>query len=412
MVRLMKNPRETNSGPLSGYRIIEFCHFIAGPSAVALLADQGADVVKVEPITGDLMRTVAPFRNGLGASFITWNRNKSSVSIDMTTSEGQQVAHRLVGDADVAVHNYRPGVVERIGIDEATLRKIKPDLIYVVINGYGEDGPYAHRPGFDPMIQALSGLGRSQARLEDNPRFMVRSSIADKLSGLVSAQAVTAALCERERTGKGAKVEVAMLDLAIAFGWGDIMSRETFVGHIPPSDTLLAGDYLQDTLDGDISVMPNNNKQLEALARLVGHEEWIDDPRVNTPTARTQNLAVYCAMMKNVFRSKTTAEWCELLEEAGVPYAPVLSPPEVVADQHVKFAKLVVESDHPVAGRIRECRAAARFNGRELPIYRHAPAIGEHTVEILQDAGFSQDEIESLAANNVIRTLAACEGVS
>jgi len=389
------------NGPLDDCRILELCHFISGPSAAALLADQGAEVIKVEPPTGDAMRTIGPARGGIGAAFITWNRNKLSLAVDLRSEEGRSILHRLVPQTDVVLHNFRPGVAARLGIDEPSMRALRPDLIYATLSGFGDTGPYADHPAYDCILQGLSGIAAAQSGTGGTPQ-LVRSPIIDKLSGIVAAQAITAALCARSRTGRGSSVDVAMLDLAVSFAWGDVMGRETFVGDIAPSSTLAAGDWIQPTQDGVIVCQPTSDLEFAALARLVNRNDWLQDPRFATMPLRSQHLAAFCGELKTAFRSRTTRQWCELLEPAGIPHAPALSPAEVCEDPQVRHNKIIKDGQHSLAGSIRQCRAAARFDGQAPPLRLPAPALGEHTAAILARVGYSDLDIVELQQRGII----------
>lgn len=383
------------NGPLSGYRVLDLTIAIAGPSATVILADQGAEVVKVEPPAGDMTRMpVGPSRNGMSATFIGFNRNKKSLALDLKTKEAREALLKLAATCDVFVQNLRPGAADRLGLSERELRGVRPDLIYVSLSGYGETGPYVHRAGLDPTLQGLSGMAYSQADDDGRPR-MIRSPIIDKLTGLVAAQAITAALCERERTKSGRSLQLSMLDLAIAFNWPDVMGVEMFVDG-ESAARLGDGEWLHPTSDGWIIAMPVSDKHVQTLAELSGKLEWLSDPQLNTATARFRYRSEFSVALRTAFLGRSTEEWVQLLEQADIPYSKVLPPEAVDRDPQVRHNRIVVERDHPVAGRLRETRSPTVFDHEPLPLHGHAPTIGEHNAEILGRLGYSPAEIEAL----------------
>jgi crotonobetainyl-CoA:carnitine CoA-transferase CaiB-like acyl-CoA transferase len=389
-------------GPLSGYRILDFTQMVSGPMATMILADQGADVIKVEPPEGgDLTRAMGGSRRGAAPVFAVINRNKRSLAIDLKNPRGIEIVKRLAATADVVVQNFRPGRADKMGIGEADLRRANPRLIYVSISGFGERGPYADRRVYDPVIQALSGLADIQSDYRTGRPQMIRLIIPDKVTALTAAQAITAALLARERTGEGQHVKLAMLDATIAFLWPEGMARHTLPAvQMPPIRR--TRDLIYETADGFITVGANSDAEWRGLAKALGHAEWIDDARFNTPVARIVNLPERLEMTAQVLKTKTTAEWIALCDRFEVPAAPVLTREEVLRDPQVLANQLIVESDHPQAGRIRQPRPAARFQSTPAEIRRQSPVLGEHTEEILREAGLSNAEIGELRNSKLI----------
>lgn len=388
--------------PLEGYRVLDLSAVISGPSATVVLADQGAEVIKVEPLHGDVMRVAGPARNGFGAAFMAWNRNKKSIAVDLSKDEGKAVLKRLARDADVLVQNFRPGVMERMGLGPEILRRENPRLIWVAISGFGEDGPYAHRPVYDPIVQGLSSIAYLQAAPSDPQPELVRGPVLDKVSGLVVAQAITAALCQRERDGAAGNVNVAMLDIAVNFAWADVMGPQAFIGEWGASSTIGGGEWLHPTSDGHIIIMPVTDEHFRALSELANRPDWLEDPRFANLRLRTQNMDALGEKFSDGFLYRTTKEWERLLEDADIPYAPVLKPHEVRENPQVVHNQMIVERTHPVAGNVRECRAPARFDGEASPLRESAPVIGEHTDMLLGRVNYTNEEIAALREAGVV----------
>jgi crotonobetainyl-CoA:carnitine CoA-transferase CaiB-like acyl-CoA transferase len=275
-------------GPLHGYRIIDLTGMISGPTATMLLADQGADVIKIEnPSGGDHTRAVATSRGGFSASFLNNNRNKRSITLNLKDKRALDILLQLIKNADVFIQNFRPGVAERMGIGEDVIREVAPDIIYVSICGFGESGPYAYKPTYDPLIQAVSGLTTVQAGSDELRPRLVRTILPDKLTGITAAQAITAALLARERSGEGQHIKLSMLDSVIAFLWGSDMGNQTFVGAESPHDRAQSFiDLIYETSDGYISVAVQSNKEWEALTRALEQPEWLEDSRFKTAALR------------------------------------------------------------------------------------------------------------------------------
>ena len=391
------------AGPLSGVRVIDLTSMISGPLAALTLADQGADVIKVEaPGGGDFVRQLATRRNGCSASFVNNNRNKRSVILDLKSEEGLAAFKKLILDADVVIQNFRPGVATRIGIGEEVLRPLNPRLIYVSIAGFGFEGPYAQKPVFDPLIQALTGLTTVQAGSDEVRPRLIRTILPDKLTGIQASQAITAALFSRERSGEGQHIKISMLDTIISFMWGSDMGGHTFVGDEVKTETAQSFiDLIYETKDGHISVAAMHDKQWRALSAALERPDFLTDPRFITPELREIYKDDRLNLTQEVLITRTTAELLEVLEAGDVPCAPVLTRTEMREHPQVKANKIIIEVDHPIAGRLRQSRPPAQFSGTPTEMRLTAPAYGADTSVVLSEAGFTDDQIAVLLSSGV-----------
>jgi len=392
------------AGPLDGIRILDLTGMLAGPWATMILGDQGADVIKVEPPgRGDHTRSLGNRSGGLSASFLNLNRSKRSVAIDLKTEAGRNLLLEMAKGADVVVQNFRPGVVERLGVGETDVRAVSPDIIYVSISGFGEKGPYAGKPTYDPVIQALSGLTTVQAGSDETRPRLIRTVLPDKLTAITASQAIVAALFARERTGQAQHVRVSMLDAILAFLWASDMGAQTFVDK-PISNQRAASfiDLIYETKDGHMTVSTMTNKEWAALSRAFERPDMIDDERFKTPALRDRNINERLAFVQDILSTRTTADWLSRLEAEGVPCAPALTRAEVVEHAQVSASETLIDFDHPSAGRLRQTRTAARFDGTPAEVTRGAPHLGEHTDEVLAGLGISRAQIAELRAQGVI----------
>lgn len=392
------------AGPLAGYRIVDLSTMLTGPWATSILGDQGADVVKVEvPERGDHTRSLGHRRGGLPVAFLNVNRSKRSITLDLKQPRGRAILERLAANADVFVQNFRPGVVERLGVSEPEIRAVSPKVVYVSISGFGERGPLARRPAYDPVIQALSGLTTVQAGSDGARPRLIRTILPDKLTALMASQAISAALLARERSGAGQHVRLSMLDAVLQFLWASDMGGLTYADQ-PPAEQAAASfiDLIYETKDGFMSVAVMSDREWAALARALERPEWLEDARFKTPALREENIDARLALTQEALRGRTTAEWMERLEAEDVPCAPVLTRDALVAHPQVRAGGTLVEFDHPAAGRLRQARPAARFETTPSALRRGAPALGEHTDALLVEAGFPPAEIAALRAAGAV----------
>ena len=388
---------EQPGGPLEGVRVLDLTSMISGPVATMMLGDQGADVIKVEPPGGDLVRNLGPNRAGFTASFVSSNRSKRSLVLDLKSAEGLAALKRLIPTADVFVQNFRPGAIERMGLGESVVRALRNDIVYVSISGFGETGPYAHKRVYDPVIQALSGLASIQADRDSGRPRMVRTIIPDKTTAVTAAQAITAALFARERTGKGQHVKLAMLDAMVAYLWPEGMTSLTFVGReVQAARAQIAQDLIFETTDGFITAGAVSDAEWLGMCTALERPEWLDDERFKTAAGRVIHVQARLAMTAEVLKQRSSAEWLTRLDREGVPCAPVLSREQVIEHEQIRVNAMIEEHEHSVAGRIRQPRPAARFSATPARMRRPAPMLGEQSREILEEAGFSAAEIDAL----------------
>ncbi|MBI3799224.1 MAG: CoA transferase, partial [Deltaproteobacteria bacterium] len=359
-------------------------------------------VIKVEPPgMGDLTRALGGPR-GMSPTFSVVNRNKRSIVINLKDQRGLTLLEQLVASADLFVQNFRPGVVEQMGIGEAALRRIKPDLVYVSISGFGESGPYVHKRVYDPVIQALSGLASIQGDPASGRPRMMRLIIPDKVTALTAAQAMTAALLARERTGKGQHVRLAMLDAVISFLWPEAMAAHTFIGAKNVVTRGQARDLVFATADGYITVGVVSDAEWLGLTRALERPEWLDDARFKTPAGRVKYVDARLELTAEVLQTRTSAEWLTRLDAEQVPCAPILSREDLLTDPQIAANALIVESEHPQAGRMRQARPAARFDGTPAEMRSPAPLLGEHTDAVLTELGVSPEQLASLRTAGTI----------
>ena len=385
-------------GPLEGFRIVDLTSVISGPLATMILADQGADVIKVEtPRGGDFTRASANRRGGFSASFVNNNRNKRSIALDLKNRSGLEALMAIVAGADVFIQNFRPGVAERIGVGEAAVRAARRDIVYVSISGFGHRGPLANRPVYDPLIQAISGLTTVQAGSDDVRPRLVRTILPDKLTGVTASQAVTAALLARERTGSGQHVWVSMLDSVIAFLWASDMGSQTFVGdELPQQAAHSFIDLIYETSDGYISVAVQTDKQWRGLTEAIERPELLDDPRFRTQELRQENIDDRLGLTQEALKTNSSAHWLARLEAADIPCVPVLTRNQMISNAQIAANEVVIETEHPDAGRLRQSRPAAVFSETPTAAPRPAPRLGADTEEVLGEAGFDAAAIAAL----------------
>lgn len=391
------------AGPLDAVRVLDLTTMVAGPVATRMLADQGADVIKIESPSGDLMRHFNPIRNGMSASFLSCNRNKRSLAVDLKAAEGLAIVHKLIATADVLVHNFRPGAAERVGLGEDAVREIRRDIVYVSISGFGDSGPYAGQRAYDPVIQALSGLAEIQTDRDTGRPRMIRTIIADKTTALTAAQAITAALFARARAGQGQHVRIAMLDAMIAYLWPEAMPSLTFVGdERDPSEGDIGPDLVFATQDRYITAAALSDDEWAGMCRALNRQDLIDDLRFNTAGARSRNAVERRGIMAAELEKWLASEILPRLLTNDVPAAPVLSRFELLKDAQVQANHILEEYQSPVFGQVRQPRPAAQFDRTPSGIRELAPLLGADNATILGELGYSEDDIARLEHDRVL----------
>lgn len=393
----------TTSGPLAGIRVLDLSNVATGPYAVALLADQGADVVKVErPAIGDIARWIGIQMNGISALYQICNRGKRCIAVNLDVAAGRDIVRRLAARSDVVVQNWRPGVAERLGVGYEDLRR--DDLVYVSISGFGDEGPYARKGAYDTVIQAYGGVAVNEADPKvGTPRF-ARQVLADKVTAITAAQAITAALFARERGHGGQHVRLSMLDAMVSFMWVDAAGNEVLRdgdGSQPSSFSSEARPFR--FLDGWGVATPTSDADFAGMCRAFGVDGY-DDPRLATATLRQRNFEVARALFERCCETAarmTTAEAMARMEAERVPCGVVLSPAQLADDPHVRAIGLLVDGVHPVVGRIRQPRHPIRFDGTPATLGAPAPGLGAHTDMILGEIGLGE-QTQDLRAAGVV----------
>ena len=394
------------TGPLAGLVVADFTQLAQGPFATQMLGDLGAEIIKIEPIKGDWMRHWSManlFVEGEGASYLSFNRNKRSIAIDLKNPRGKEVALRLVDRADVVIENFRPGVMERLGLGYETLAERNPRIIYCASSGWGQTGPYVSRPGQDLLVQAVAGVGYLNGN-EDEPPQGVGVGVADFTAGFHIVYGVLAALYARDRTGRGQRVDVNLLNSIMNLHIQELSLYLNGAGLPVRSRSNIPGAYLgapygfYETADGYIAIAMN---PIDKLARLVGIEGYEDRPESQIMEGRDEVRADF----QRGFLKKTTQDWLDILLAEDIWVAPVNDFAAVEADLQVRENEMIVEWEHPKAGTVRGVGIPVKFSDTPGKIRRHAPLLGEHTEEILLDvAGFSEDEVRELQESGAVNS--------
>ncbi|GAB4466897.1 MAG: CoA transferase [Burkholderiaceae bacterium] len=397
---------ERKTGPLAGMRVLELAQIMAGPTAGMMLADMGADVIKVEKLPGgdDARGYQEPRVNGVSAPFLMLNRNKRGIALNLKHPKGRDVLLRLVRDADVLTENYRLGTLERLGLGYDVLSKVNPGLIYCAVSGYGRTGPYADKGGFDLIAQGFAGL-MSITGEPGGPPLKTGNSVADINAGILAVVGICAAYAHKLKTGRGQIVDTSLMEAALQQTYWHaaiFFATGESPGPTGSAHVLTAPYQAFRAKDGWINIGGANQANWERIADVLGHPEWRDDPRFRTNSDRMRNLDALVRAMNEVLATRTRAEWIKAFDAAGVPAGPVHSIGEALAHPQTLARGMVVELDHPQAGHTRALGCPLHFSETPTAIGRPAPLLGEHTREVLREFGYSDGEIDALAAEGAI----------
>jgi crotonobetainyl-CoA:carnitine CoA-transferase CaiB-like acyl-CoA transferase len=404
----MANVTQHRRGPLQGLKVIDLSHIMAGPACSMLLADMGADVIKVEriPDGDDARRMVPPTVADESAAFLIMNRNKRGIALDLRSEAGRNVLSRLLKNADVLIENFRRGTMEHMGFAYDAVHALNPRLIYCSISGFGRTGPYADRGGFDLVAQGMSGLMSITGEGPGHPPVKVGAPVTDITAGILACVGILAALHSRESSGQGQMVDTSLFEAGIIQTyWHSAMCFATgqAPGPMGSAHPLNAPYQAFPASDGWITVGAANQGNWLRLLEALGTPDLRHDPRFSTNADRMRNLAALTAALTPLFKRRSSAEWLRRLEEAGVPAGPVLEVGQMHADPQALAREMIVETEHPTAGRVKAIGLPIKFSDTPGGVRRAAPVFGQDTREILRDLGFSDTEIDQLAAQGVIQ---------
>lgn len=397
-------------GPLDGIKVVEFTSVVLGPWACQILGDMGADVIKVEPPTGDTNRNLGPYREtgNMCALYMTCNRNKRSIVLDLKSDKGREAAFKLVSDADVMVHNFRPTAMEKLGLDYEAVKAVNPNIVYCATYGFSRKGRYGNRGALDDGIQAASGMSMLMARAlgDGQPRYLP-TVIADKTTGLAVVNAVCAALFSRERTGKGQAIEVPMFESTVSFLMAEHQWGQTFepaIGTAGYARLLADNRKPYKTKDGFLSMLPYWDNHWKTFCGIIDRPDMITDPRFDRMKNRLANINEMHAQISAALLQRTTDDWVTALEQTNVPFMVVNTLDDLINDPHLVESGYWQIFDHPTEGKIRMGSSPYNFSETPASIRRLPPHLGEHSREILAEAGYGAQEIETMLADGVTRS--------
>ena len=396
-----------NKGPLSGITVIDLTAMISGPVCTMMLGDQGADVIKIEPLTGELTRKVGASKNGMTTSFLCANRSKRSLTLNLKDPKGITVLKKLITKADVLVQNFRPGAMKRMGLSYEEVQKLNKEIIYTSISGFGEKGPYSNQRVYDPVIQALSGLADIQRDQKTNFPKMVRTIIPDKTTGMAAAQAISSALFYKERYGTGQHIKLAMLDVMVAYLWPEGSSSLSFVGEEgDPSKGQMGLDLVFQTKDNKyITAGAVTDKEWFGMCNAFDRKDLLSDPRFNTPRARFDNKTERRLLIADEIKKHNSIDILTKLHENEVPSAPILSRTELLENEQIIENNIIEFHDSKFFGNIRSPRPAPIYSDSPINGKQLAPLLGQNSIEILKEIDYKDQEIENLLQEKVTSSI-------
>ncbi|MBS4189538.1 CoA transferase [Bacillus sp. FJAT-49705] len=391
---------------LDGIKVVDLTRVLAGPYCTMILADLGADVIKVEaPGGSDETRSWGPpFQNGVSAYYLCANRNKRSITVNLKTEEGREIIRKLTKEADVLIHNFKTGSMEKWMLDYDSMKSINPKLVYCSITGFGETGPDRHLPGYDYIIQGLSGL-MSITGYEESEPLKIGVAMVDILTGLYSAIAIEAALFEREKSGQGQKIDMSLLDTAVS-SLANVASNYLISGNVPKR---LGNDHPNivpystfKTMDGEMIIAVGNNRQFSTLCEIIGIPEVAYLEKYKTNDARVKNSKGLTRIIENQLQLKPADHWITLFTQNQIPCGPIQTMDQVFTHPQIIAREMVVNFIHPEAGKVKLVGSPIKLSRTKVKMERHPPLAGEHTIEVLQQAGFSKDEIVKLIEEKIV----------
>lgn len=405
-MKITSQSQNTQAGPLSGIQVLDLSSVVLGPMATQVLADLGADVVKIEAPTGDIMRANGVSKHKeISSIFLSLNRNKRSAVLDLKSENGAKALKALILRSDVLIHNMRISAIKRLGFSYEEVKKINKKIIYCAATGFGQDGPYHARPAFDDIIQAACGLVGLSSVSSEEPQYMP-SLVADKITGLVAASGIMAALIHREKTGQGQYLEVPMLETMTSFVLAEHMGGMAFPGSNAPAGykrLMEGGRRPVKTADGWMGLLPYTAEHWKAFFSEAGRDELLTQYDLESRQYRNAHIAELYSHVRDIALQRTTAEWMAICQRLDIPATPIYSLSDLPQHPHLEAVKLFEERVHPTIGPIREIRPSTRFSETPTSIRIPAPMLGQHTEEILKAAGLEDSEIEKVLAENSIK---------
>jgi len=400
-----KGNKMSEKTALHGVKILDFTHVLAGPTCTMILADLGADVIKLEPLHGDDSRVFPPFQNEESAYFMSINRNKRSIAVDLKSEKGMAICKKLIEHSDVIVENFKTTTMKKLGLDYDSVSKIKENIIYAAVSGFGHTGPYSAKPAYDVVAQAMSGIMSITGDLDGQP-VRVGSSIGDIIAGNHASEAILAALYYREKTGEGQFIDCAMLD-GLIYTLENAIVRYTVSGDIPrPLGTAhpsIAPFQAFKASDRSLIAAAGNDSLFIKLCKCLGREDLAENEKYKTNNLRVHNRGKLANELQLAFETKTCAEWCDILEKEHIPHGPVYAINEMIEDEQVKQRNMIVETNHPVVGNVHMAGSPHKMSKTPGSVRTPAPKLGEHTNEILRDElNLPEEEIQTLLKENII----------